>query len=696
MLPFVLFMDLNVEQHPLYFKISAELLHEMAIVLMVASVDATSVLCRVALYAMTLFGTRLRTLICGCAAGAALCTLVMSGTAAVLIMAAIAQNIVQLLQNDIVQVFQQRALFDKATVGLSSLRRRLLEDILWPRRFGDREPLVPPTSTSPKSLFFGGELPTLRQIRKSSSTECRPMIPEFESLPKLANPKYANSWVLDFLTDTNVTDDQLIHREVSRASAPCSTDTPDGTQPRHSPPRNPTMPSKSSLSLHRMSRPLRKTSILEDGQVLMPGQSSPEPKPSRSNDPYRRTKAQYSHQRRQLQQIVAWKKERYQTIHCHLVMAVVVASSLSSMLSKAYNSVQRNVIGYLESRFRQSIMTPAIWWIMLLPAEAFGIAAFWWHVHFSFLKTFDAPEHQEAQISIQFMLQKIYNDVGLFRYTELVPTTLLLTWILANYFNVVNSRGPFDFIDYRELVDFDYLVVILTFIIPWRRWYNDQVLDFRHMVRRLPWGAFLIYFGSLHLGFIIKAISNGCHPLFFALPVLVGASTSVIFPMGSMALALMNSVTNVGARDMPNVSPKPSVSATGTLQRRRAGVNPSEPGTTSSATAAHHLKQEPMKNNSRSANPVTRDTHDDWAAASESLPVEGRKPEEAALYRAYATCSPATSARFSDAALAKGEPPAAVASLAVPAAALYTLSSVPQLMRHQMSQACQGECSLWA
>ncbi|XP_077544502.1 uncharacterized protein LOC144156445 [Haemaphysalis longicornis] len=46
------------------------------------------------------------------------------------------------------------------------------------------------------------------------------------------------------------------------------------------------------------------------------------------------------------------------------------------------------------------------------------------------------------------------------------------------------------------------------------------------------------------------AISNGCHPLFFALPVLVGASTSVIFPMGSMALALMNSVTNIGARDM--------------------------------------------------------------------------------------------------------------------------------------------------
>ncbi|XP_077512707.1 Na(+)/citrate cotransporter-like [Amblyomma americanum] len=46
------------------------------------------------------------------------------------------------------------------------------------------------------------------------------------------------------------------------------------------------------------------------------------------------------------------------------------------------------------------------------------------------------------------------------------------------------------------------------------------------------------------------AVINQCHPLYFAIPVLVGASTSIIFPVGSMALALLYSMTDQGAREM--------------------------------------------------------------------------------------------------------------------------------------------------
>ncbi|KAK8764146.1 hypothetical protein V5799_033247 [Amblyomma americanum] len=109
LLPFVLFLDRSVDDHPLYFKIPMQILHELAMVLMVASVDATSLLCRTALYAVSLFGTRVRTLLCLCLTGAVLFTLLMNGTAAVLIMAAIADNMVQLLQNDLVQRERTRA-----------------------------------------------------------------------------------------------------------------------------------------------------------------------------------------------------------------------------------------------------------------------------------------------------------------------------------------------------------------------------------------------------------------------------------------------------------------------------------------------------------------------------------------------------------------------------------------------------------
>ncbi|XP_065307934.1 Na(+)/dicarboxylate cotransporter 3-like isoform X2 [Dermacentor albipictus] len=604
MLPFILFLDLPVEEHPLYFNIPAELLHQIAVVLMVASVDATSLLCRVALYAMALFGTRVRTLLCGCVAGAALCTLLMSATAAVLLMAAVADNMVQLLQNELVQAFQQRALFDQATVGLSSLRRRLLEDILWPRRFGDREPASQAVADGLRSLpSTSSSEATMRLIHKwSSSPHGRGV--DRESLPKLANAKYVNSWVLDFLIDTNVTDDQLMNHEVSRASAPCSTETGEELVRRHSPPKQPVAPSKSSfLSLPRVSRRLKKTSILEDGQVVMPGQSSPERKGVKSIEPYRRPKVQQTFQRHQLQQIIAWRKDRYQTIHYQLLMGVVVASSLSSMLSRAHNSVQRNVIGYVE-RFRQPMMTTAIWCIVLLPAELLGIGAFWLRIKFTFLTNFDAPDNPEAQIAIQLLIQKIHKDIGLFRYAEIIPTVLLLTWVLVDSFNMLDWSAPFDFGDNRKHLEFDYLMAILAFAVPWQRWYDGRTLDFRQVARRLPWGAFFLYLSSLQLGFVIKefglaawisrrvrsiqapnrhlsqvvltacsalltemtgdaatasllmpvavdaAIGNRCHPLYFAVPVLVASSTSMIFPVGSMALALLNSITDIGARDM--------------------------------------------------------------------------------------------------------------------------------------------------
>nr|XP_054919279.1 uncharacterized protein LOC126548603 isoform X2 [Dermacentor andersoni] len=131
----------------------------------------------------------------------------------------------------------------------------------------------------------GSSEATIRLIHKWSSSQHGRGV-DRESLPKLANAKYVNSWVLDFLIDTNVTDDQLMNHEVSRASAPCSTETGEESARRHSPPKQPVAPSKSSfLSLPRVSRRLKKTSILEDGQVVMPGQSSPERKGIKSIDP---------------------------------------------------------------------------------------------------------------------------------------------------------------------------------------------------------------------------------------------------------------------------------------------------------------------------------------------------------------------------------------------------------------------------
>ncbi|KAH6945231.1 hypothetical protein HPB50_007592 [Hyalomma asiaticum] len=226
--------------------VQMELLHQTALVLLVVSLNGTSLMCRVALYTMALFGTRVRALLCGCVVGGVILTLLTNGTIAVLLMAAVIDNMVQLLQNELVQALQQRALFDKATIGMSSLRRRLLEDMLWPRRFGDREAAASsPSSGSvsqspsreqirePPTVAHPEEVPVRLIERWSLAQQSQRQGADREALPKLANSKYANSWVLDFLTDTQVTDEQLINRE---------------------------------------------TSILDDGQLVVPGQASPEHK----------------------------------------------------------------------------------------------------------------------------------------------------------------------------------------------------------------------------------------------------------------------------------------------------------------------------------------------------------------------------------------------------------------------------------
>ncbi|KAH6945230.1 hypothetical protein HPB50_007591 [Hyalomma asiaticum] len=258
---------------------------------------------------------------------------------------------------------------------------------------------------------------------------------------------------------------------------------------------------------------------------------------------------------------------RYQTIHKHLLLGAVVASSLTNMLASSHSSTLRNVIGYIESRYHQPVMTNAIWWTVLLPAQLSGIVVFWLHL----------------------------------KFPEFLPATILLTWILANSLTMLDWRKTFDFVEYPEHLDFDYVTAVLAFALPWATLHRSWSTDFRSIARRLPWGAFFLYFGSLHLGFaefgmgewiarrvrsitapnltltqmvltscsvfltemmgnvetismlmpivVDVAIGHKCHPMYFAVPVLVGASTSVVFPMGSMALALANSIADTGAKD---------------------------------------------------------------------------------------------------------------------------------------------------
>ncbi|XP_042148634.1 solute carrier family 13 member 2-like [Ixodes scapularis] len=157
---------------------------------------------------------------------------------------------------------------------------------------------------------------------------------------------------------------------------------------------------------------------------------------------------------------------------------------------------------------------------------------------------------------------------------------------------------------YQEPLALDYLLVLLVFVIPWQLLLDGKLLDFRKVAKQLPWGALIVVFSSHIMGIIAKecglavwisnrigsghlnsvplsqvilavcsalmtelmtdvatasillpvaldvAISIQCHPLLLVLPMSVAASTSLIFPTGSLALALLHSVTGLAPLEM--------------------------------------------------------------------------------------------------------------------------------------------------
>ncbi|XP_064459915.1 Na(+)/dicarboxylate cotransporter 3-like [Ornithodoros turicata] len=124
--PFIVFINRDFTQFYNFRTILNELLHQVSIMVMILSMESTSVLQRTSLWLLAFLGTRARNLLCGCLVGSIFCSFFMGDTAAVLLMAGLTKHVVKTLQADVIKAFHQRTLYDKATAGLSQLRQRLL------------------------------------------------------------------------------------------------------------------------------------------------------------------------------------------------------------------------------------------------------------------------------------------------------------------------------------------------------------------------------------------------------------------------------------------------------------------------------------------------------------------------------------------------------------------------------------------
>ncbi|XP_064482788.1 sodium-dependent low-affinity dicarboxylate transporter 1-like isoform X2 [Ornithodoros turicata] len=422
-----------------------------------------------------------------------------------------------------------------------------------------------------------------RLSTQMNPSEMRRRLPSNFEEPQLAQSKYANTWVVDYLVSSRLTDEQLLRQDVEASNQDRSTEprvhrTPSAGSPR-----------KEGASLR--SKLLQKhASILEYGQVYIPGDESPGKETSLPP-------GSSSERRASIREIIAWRPERYEDINNGLIVGVTVASSLCSMV--AQNRSSQYVDEYFRRRFHENVITPVMWWFIILPVEVFALCSFWIRMKVLFLKTHDAPESEEAAIGIQRAIRRMQGNNQDFKYTEVIPTAFFATWTVVYAYNI------FDWEDQPWMsLEFDYLLTVLMLAAHCQWWAGDTTLDGRKLMAHLPWDAIIICFTSHVLGFTVQeyglaafissrlmkdssttpqltqllltflsaiitevtadsatvaifmpvSIQMGIqcqyHPLYFALPVSVAASTSLILPTGCMAIALLNGLTDIRSWDM--------------------------------------------------------------------------------------------------------------------------------------------------
>ncbi|KAL1428587.1 hypothetical protein MTO96_002949 [Rhipicephalus appendiculatus] len=109
---------------------SPYILHLVAVMLLIRLGHSFGLFDRAAMVVIRLKGTRVRSLMFAFSGLSLVATLFLDNGVTTLLMAALIERATKVLQDDAVQAYQKKALFNKATCGVSRYRRKTLEDLL--------------------------------------------------------------------------------------------------------------------------------------------------------------------------------------------------------------------------------------------------------------------------------------------------------------------------------------------------------------------------------------------------------------------------------------------------------------------------------------------------------------------------------------------------------------------------------------
>ncbi|XP_050033276.1 Na(+)/citrate cotransporter-like [Dermacentor andersoni] len=378
-------------------------------------------------------------------------------------------------------------------------------------------------------------------------------------------------------------------------------------QPKHTPPAQPAYPTRSSLwDPQRAQRIQKCTSFMEDGAVVLPGKDSPLPKRGYGNadESILRVPIASLFAQGIVRDVMFWETRRYVTIFQNLLICAVNASVIVSYITLYTNDANRYFVEYLHSRYGEDAVTIGTWWSLLAPMMVVSSITWWQTVSGGALYDYDAPLKMDAERTIKVALRKQLNGYRNLNNWQVASVVVFFCWVLRRSYPFVYNLQE-DLIDNFDVLTVDFVMVLVALALPASssRLLEAPKREYANLWFRLPWTALLTLGCSGYMAEAVRtadvvgwlthwaprsaqykfvtqllltlgaavltelvgrkatvsvmmpvvmdiAAAVPCNPLYLCIPVTVAASTTLLLPTSSFAMAYVYDRLEIGPWDL--------------------------------------------------------------------------------------------------------------------------------------------------
>ncbi|XP_064460914.1 solute carrier family 13 member 2-like [Ornithodoros turicata] len=295
---------------------------------------------------------------------------------------------------------------------------------------------------------------------------------------------------------------------------------------------------------------------------------------------------------------------RFNQIKKALMMSVTCGASVGSLANMLQTSAGMFLRDFLQSRFGWCGLGTVDWIVVSLPVSVASTAVCFAITYYGYLRKYDFEEATDIANAIQAVLRQKRHFLGRPTIKEFLLLTSFLA-VVATWYARQFSKNCGEVQRTRGLHEVTalYMVIVMLAMIP-EGLTSTPVILWKHVSRRIPWTALIIVGGSLsvtaatlvsgylrqmtrHLSrldfltplqtqivlslissvltefnsdvvvakILIPAVSDlavqsSVHPLYYALPVAMASTTSVVLPSAAAGIAVLHTVTDTKTADL--------------------------------------------------------------------------------------------------------------------------------------------------